>query len=118
MSRNPESLKVFTPQQEEERQHHQQHQQPHRQQQRQLVVVEADRRLSTGSQIVILILLIVWVVLSISAGIMSLVCGGASGPGGLKAVGVLLAIFLGPFYWIFYVLAGKSYCGHCYAPPV
>ena len=56
-------------------------------------------------------LVIVWVALGVGAFIMSLVCfskkGGTSGE---NWVGLLLALFLGPFYWLYYALGPKSYC--------
>lgn len=56
-------------------------------------------------------LVVVWVALGVGAFIMSLVCfskkGSASGE---NWVGLLLAMFLGPLYWLYYALGPKSYC--------
>jgi hypothetical protein len=53
---------------------------------------------------------IVWIVLGVAAFIMSLVCFSKSGSkGGQNVIGLLLAMFLGPFYWLYYI-GGGSYC--------
>lgn len=54
-------------------------------------------------------LAIAWIVLGIAAFIYSLVCAGKTKSTGKIVLGVLLAIFFGPFYWIYY-LADKNYC--------
>ncbi len=56
-----------------------------------------------------LIVLLVWVVGGIAALIMSITCFGFSGSLGEKAIGLGLAFFLGPLYFIFYGV-NKSYC--------
>jgi hypothetical protein len=53
--------------------------------------------------------ILVWVVGGIAAIIMSLVCFGFSGSTTEKVIGLLLAFFLGPLYFIFYAVS-KSYC--------
>lgn len=53
--------------------------------------------------------LIVWFLLGFIAFIYSIVCFGKSGTGLEKTIGLLLSIFLGPFYWI-YFWAVKGYC--------
>ena len=60
--------------------------------------------LSTGILIVIL-----WTISGIIALITSIVCFGFSGTLSEKIVGLLLAFFLGPFYFIFYGF-NKTYC--------
>jgi hypothetical protein len=51
-----------------------------------------------------------WAVLGVAAFIMSLVCFSKKGTtSGQKVIGLLLAVFLGPFYWIYYAGSG-SYC--------
>lgn len=57
----------------------------------------------------LMILLAVWVVAGLIAFIMSIVCMGRSGTMAQHIIGILLAIFLGPCYWIYYALS-KSYC--------
>lgn len=63
-----------------------------------------------GLAIGVIIIALLWVILGIGAFVMSLVCFGRSGSLGLHIVGLLLAIFFGPFYWIYFLVV-KSYCG-------
>jgi hypothetical protein len=56
-----------------------------------------------------LLFVIAWVVGGIAAIIMSLVCFGFSGTTTEKVLGLLLAFFLGPLYFIFYAV-NKNYC--------
>ena len=60
--------------------------------------------LSTG-----IIIVILWSISGIIALITSIVCFGFSGTLSEKIVGLLLAFFLGPFYFIFYGF-NKTYC--------
>jgi hypothetical protein len=60
-------------------------------------------------KIVITIIVIFWIILGITGFIMSIVCFGRSGTTTQHVVGLLLAIFFGPIYWIFY-LAVPDYC--------
>lgn len=50
-----------------------------------------------------------WILAGIAAFVMSLVCFGRSGSTAQQVVGLLLAIFFGPLYWIYYFVVG-SYC--------
>lgn len=52
---------------------------------------------------------ILWIAAGIAAFVMSIMCFGKSGTGAQHIIGVLLAIFFGPFYWIYY-FAVASYC--------
>lgn len=59
-----------------------------------------------------IVVLLLWCILGISAFIMSLVCfGKTSNPNSSSnnVIGLLIAAFFGPFYWIYY-FAAKSYC--------
>lgn len=56
------------------------------------------------------IFLIVWIIIGIIAFIVSLFCFGFSGSMTEKIIGLLLAIFFGPFYFIYFYL-NKNYCG-------
>ncbi len=56
------------------------------------------------------IFIIIWALLGIAAFIASLVCFGFSGSMVEKILGLLLALFLGPFYWLYFYF-NKSYCG-------
>ncbi len=58
---------------------------------------------------VTLLFVIAWVVGGIAAIIMSLVCFGFSGTTTEKVLGLLMAFFLGPLYFIFYAV-NKNYC--------
>jgi len=60
-------------------------------------------------KIVLTIIVILWVILGITGFIMSIVCFGRSGTSSQHVIGLLLAIFFGPIYWIFY-LAVPDYC--------
>jgi hypothetical protein len=73
------------------------------------VVQESPSFLQKLSGNIALIVLIVWVVGGIAALIMSIVCFGFSGSLGEKAIGLGLAFFLGPLYFIFYGV-NKNYC--------
>jgi hypothetical protein len=53
--------------------------------------------------------LFIWVFIGLVAFIMSLVCFARSGTTFDKIMGLLLAIFFGPFYFLFYVFNG-GYC--------
>lgn len=57
----------------------------------------------------ILYILLIWVFLGITAFIMSLVCFGRSGSTSDKVIGFLLAVFFGPFYWLYFAF-NKGYC--------
>ena len=55
------------------------------------------------------IFVFLWFFVGIAAFIMSLLCFGKSGSTPQHVVGFLLALFFGPFYWIYY-FASASYC--------
>jgi hypothetical protein len=64
----------------------------------------------------VLIFAIVWMLIGVAAFIMSLVCLSKKGSkGGQNVIGLLLAFFLGPFYWLYYIW-GDSYCTNRIAP--
>jgi len=65
---------------------------------------------SKASMIVIMIVVGIWVLLGLAAFFASLICFGYSGSTSEKVIGFLLAIFFGPFYWIYFIL-NKNYCG-------
>ncbi len=56
-----------------------------------------------------LLFVLVWVLGGLAAMIMSIVCFGYSGSATDKVVGLALAFFLGPLYFIFYAV-NKDYC--------
>lgn len=62
------------------------------------------------------IFVIIWLISSIIGFIMSLVCLSYNGTTGSKVAGVLLSIFFGPFYWLYYVFR-TTYCTKDYIYP-
>lgn len=68
-----------------------------------------DKDKNTPMKTTITIIVIAWFILGIMGFIMSLVCFGRSGTTSQHVVGLLLAIFLGPIYWIFYFVV-PDYC--------
>ena len=64
---------------------------------------------SKKSIIALYIFVLLWGLLGLIAFIMSLICFGRSGTLIEKIIGLLLAIFFGPLYFIFYIF-NKSYC--------
>lgn len=63
----------------------------------------------TAAYIIGSIFIIIWVALGVGAFIMSLVCFGYSGTTAQQVIGLVLAMFFGPFYWIYYGVV-KNYC--------
>lgn len=59
--------------------------------------------------LLLLVFLLVWIVAGIAALITSIMCFGASGSTSDKVIGLVIYIFLGPFYWLYYA-ANKKYC--------
>lgn len=59
--------------------------------------------------IALLIFLSVWCILGIAAFVYSLMCFGSSGTMVEKIIGLLLALFFGPFYFIYYKFS-NTYC--------
>ena len=57
----------------------------------------------------LIIFICVWIFIGLVAFILSLVCFARSGSTFEKIIGLLLAIFFGPFYFLFYVF-NKGYC--------
>lgn len=68
---------------------------------------EEDKK--SSAKTVISIIVFIWAILGIAGFIMSLVCFGRSGSTSQHIIGLLIALFLGPFYWIFY-FAVPDYC--------
>ncbi len=78
-------------------------------QQPQINVYQNEEEKDSPVKIIIIIIAIVWVILGIIGFIMSIVCFGRSGSTGQHVVGLLIAIFFGPIYWIFYFVV-PDYC--------
>lgn len=72
-------------------------------------VVEDDAQYSGTWGMVWYAVVFTWVLLGIFAFLWSIICFGRSGDLGYKIVGLLLAIFFGPVYFL-YLLAVKNYC--------
>jgi flagellar basal body-associated protein FliL len=69
---------------------------------------EEEEKKSPG-KIIILVLVAIWVILGIAGFIMSIVCFGRTGSTSQHVIGLLISIFFGPFFWIFY-FAVPDYC--------
>lgn len=67
-----------------------------------------DTKLS-GMDWFVYLVTILWVVAGIVGFIVSIMCFGKSGTIAQQIVGLLLAVFFGPFYWLYYVSV-RSYC--------
>ena len=66
----------------------------------------ADKTLSVSAIIFIslfLIILILWIIAGLAAFIMSFICFGYNNEPGYVYLGILLAFFFGPLYWIYYI---------------
>jgi len=62
-----------------------------------------------------MILIVVWVLFGLAGFVMSLWCIGFTGNFGEKFIGVLTAIVLGPWYWL-YFYSVPSYCARLPPP--
>ena len=59
---------------------------------------------------------IIWFIAMLIAIYMSVVCLSYNGTTGSKVGGVLLALFFGPFYWLYYIFR-STYCTKDYYYP-
>lgn len=73
------------------------------------VVVDDDTEYSGAWGMVWYSFVFFWIILGIIGFLWSIICFGKSGDLGYKIVGLLLAIFFGPVWWL-YFLAVKNYC--------
>lgn len=62
-----------------------------------------------SGKIIVTVLIGFWAILGITGFIMSIICFGRSGSSLKHIIGLLLAIFFGPIYWIFYFFV-PDYC--------
>ena len=53
--------------------------------------------------------IVILIILGVTGFIMSIICFGRSGTTAQHIIGLLLAIFFGPIYWIFYFVV-PDYC--------
>jgi hypothetical protein len=60
-------------------------------------------------EIIILIFLLVWIFAGLAAFFASIMCLFYNSSDGDKIIGLLLSLFTGPFYWLFYIYK-TSYC--------
>lgn len=75
------------------------------------IVTNDDAKKGTGWFWFFLVFGLVWALLGLGAFIMALACIGYSGTTAQKIIGILLAMFFGPFYWIYYFVS-SSYCSN------
>lgn len=68
-----------------------------------------NNEMSSSMGVTLLVFMLIWVIAGIIAFVYSLVCFGRSGSTVEKILGLLLAIFFGPLYFIFLGF-NKSYC--------
>ena len=72
--------------------------------------LEVNQKNILTSSFYILLFLIFWIISGFIAFITSIVCFFRSGTTFEKIIGLLLAIFFGPFYFIFFALNGNYCC--------
>jgi len=78
-------------------------QEPQQQQQ------QEEPKMSSAGALVLIVVLVFLAIISIWAIIKSLLCTGKSGSTAEKVLGIVIAFFLGPFYFL-YLYANKNYC--------
>ena len=86
---------------------HNQQQQEQRQQQEQINVNNSGS--NAFMYLFFLIFMSMWIIVTIYAIVKSFICAGKSGTPAEKVIGILLALFLGPFYLI-YLSSMEGYC--------
>lgn len=75
--------------------------------------------ISTGSIIAgtfYFIFFVIWVIAALIGFYMSIICFSYSGTVGSKVAGFLLALFAGPFFWLYYIYR-SNYCTKDYYYP-
>jgi hypothetical protein len=76
------------------------------------ITTNNDPEISTSAMIFsifLLIIILIWCIASFTGFIMSIICISYDGSSGSKIAGILLALFFGPFYWLYYIYR-KTYC--------
>ena len=58
---------------------------------------------------VFFLIIVIWLLAGLVAFIASIVCFGRGGSSSENIVGLLIAMFFGPFYWIYFFVS-KTYC--------
>lgn len=62
------------------------------------------------------IFMVIWIISAIIGFYMSILCFSYNGTPGSKVAGFLLAIFAGPFFWLYYIFR-STYCTKDYYYP-
>jgi hypothetical protein len=75
-------------------------------------IIESMLLVFTGMSTIILVLAIAWIALGVAAFVYSLICMGRTPSLARSLIGLGLAIFFGPLYWIYYYADGE----YCRAP--
>ncbi len=72
---------------------------------------DADYNMSSSPFVtkIVVLFVVLWILAGLAAFVWSIVCFGRSGTTAQHIVGLLLSMFVGPFYWI-YFLAVPGYC--------
>lgn len=59
----------------------------------------------------VMVFILIWMLIGFAGFIMSIVCFGRKGTSMNNIIGVLISVFFGPLYWIYYMVMPKgSYC--------
>lgn len=80
-----------------------------KEQQKNVIEEEKNNKSTIATIIIVTLLILAWFIIGVIAFIWSIVCFGKSGTTVDHIIGVLLAMFFGPFYFIYYGLK-KNYC--------
>lgn len=75
-----------------------------------LVLIEDENKKATRGDGVIAFLVILWVLMGILGFFTSIFCFAYNGSFMQNWIGLLTAVTLGPFYWIYFAFAGDQYC--------
>lgn len=74
-----------------------------------ILVEEEEPPRSAWSTALVAFFALLWIFAGIAAFVVSLMCFGRTGSDTSKIFGFLLAVFFGPFYWIYFAVS-KKYC--------
>jgi hypothetical protein len=74
-----------------------------------IITPEEKAKTAFGLWLTMMIFGILWAIAGLLALLWSILCFGKSGSTGQKVAGILLAIFFGPFYFIYYWTV-QNYC--------
>lgn len=65
----------------------------------------------TGLSWGVMAFILIWALAGLSALLMSIYCTYGGGDANQNLMGYILAMLVGPFYWIYYYYAKPPYCG-------